>query len=284
MKTKLLLTLMLMLALSLTAEQNPYVFEDGNFYYKITGSKTVAVTCGGDYDDPESYLGTYTGYYLPVIPENVTYRGVTYTVTAIDDNAFAWSRYMEYVEIPNTVECIGFQAFNGCNGLERAIIPSSVTRIVSAAYSFCYDLKEVTIGSSLEKIGQSAFGYCDRLSTVVCEAQIPPILDDDDTSVLYGDCFSSYASATLYVPSESLEAYQESDIWGRFSRILPIGGIGGTGDVDGNGVIAISDATFLVDLLLDGNNSLPAFYDVNGDGNVTIGDVTDLIDLLMNNN
>ena len=281
---RIILTLMVVLgAVMVLSATNYYDFEDYNFYFRVLGGNNVAVTHGGTYEDPETHLGTYSGWYLPVIPSTVTYRGRTYTVTAIDDNAFAWSNYMEYVEIPNTVETIGFQSFNGCNGLERAVIPSSVKRIASAAYSFCYDLTEVTIGSSLEKIGPSAFGWCNRLNKVVCEAIIPPVLDDDDTSVMYGDCFSSYSTATLYVPRESIELYRNSEIWGRFSNILPIDSGAGPGDINGDGNIAINDVTNLIDLLL-GGEELPANADVNGDGVVTIKDVTDLIDILLNGN
>ena len=281
---RIILTLMVVLgAVMVLSATNYYDFEDYNFYFRVLGGNNVAVTHGGTYEDPETHLGTYSGWYLPVIPSTVTYRGRTYTVTAIDDNAFAWSKYMEYVEIPNTVETIGFQSFNGCNGLERAVIPSSVKRIASAAYSFCYDLTEVTIGSSLEKIGPSAFGWCYSLNKVVCEAVIPPVLDDDDTSVMYGDCFSSYSTATLYVPRESIELYRNSEIWGRFSNILPIDSGAGPGDINGDGNIAINDVTNLLDLLL-GGEELPANADVNGDGVVTIKDVTDLIDMLLNGN
>ena len=281
---RIILTLMMVLgAVMVLSATNYYDFEDYNFYFRVLGGNNVALTHGGTYEDPETHLGTYSGWYLPVIPSTVTYRGRTYTVTAIDDNAFAWSNYMEYVEIPNTVETIGFQSFNGCNGLERAVIPSSVKRIASAAYSFCYDLTEVTIGSSLEKIGPSAFGWCNRLNKVVCEAIIPPVLDDDDTSVMYGDCFSSYSTATLYVPRESIELYRNSEIWGRFSNILPIDSGAGPGDINGDGNIAINDVTNLIDLLL-GGEELPANADVNGDGVVTIKDVTDLIDMLLGGN
>ena len=278
---RIILTLMMVLgAVMVLSATNYYDFEDYNFYFRVLGGNNVALTHGGTYEDPETHLGTYSGWYLPVIPSTVTYRGRTYTVTAIDDNAFAWSNYMEYVEIPNTVETIGFQSFNGCNGLERAVIPSSVKRIASAAYSFCYDLTEVTIGSSLEKIGPSAFGWCNRLNKVVCEAIIPPVLDDDDTSVMYGDCFSSYSKATLRVPRESLHKYMAAEIWSKFSKIISIEDELGIGDVDNDGKLSIKDVTSLIDDLLEGNDS-SVYADVDGDGNVSIKDVTALIDQLL---
>ena len=87
---------------------------------------------------------------------------------------------------------------------------------------------------------------------------------------------------TLFVPNESLEDYKAHEEWGKFTHIVPFIGAG-PGDINGDGNIAISDATELVDMLLNGDE-LPAWGDVNGDGNVTVLDVTDMIDLLMNNN
>ena len=53
-----------------------------------------------------------------------------------------------------------------------------------------------------------------------------------------------------------------------------------TGDVDGDGIVNISDVTALIDMLLSGNISSDA-ADVDGDGIVNISDVTALIDMLL---
>ena len=56
-----------------------------------------------------------------------------------------------------------------------------------------------------------------------------------------------------------------------------------TGDVDGDGIVNISDVTALIDMLLSGNISSDA-ADVDGDGIVNISDVTALIDMLLSGN
>lgn len=53
------------------------------------------------------------------------------------------------------------------------------------------------------------------------------------------------------------------------------------GDVDGDGVVSISDVTTLIDMLLNGDTAGHPEADVDGDGKVSISDVTDLIDLLL---
>ena len=55
------------------------------------------------------------------------------------------------------------------------------------------------------------------------------------------------------------------------------------GDINGDGIIAISDVTGLIDMLLCGND-MPPFADVNSDNVVSIKDVTILIDMLLSGN
>lgn len=56
-----------------------------------------------------------------------------------------------------------------------------------------------------------------------------------------------------------------------------------SGDLDGDGVLGISDVTGIIDLILSGNGWEYWEADVNGDGQVNIVDVTTLIDILLNN-
>ena len=69
------------------------------------------------------------------IPEKVTYRTKTYTVTRIAENAFEHAS-VEYLEIPNTVNEIGAYAFSECR-LGSVTIPPSIKVIGECAFKDC---------------------------------------------------------------------------------------------------------------------------------------------------
>ena len=118
---------------------------------------------------------------------------------------------------------------------------------------------------------------CDNVNSITC-LSVTPI----DANLVYGDSDPFVEQVKLFVPQEGLEAYKTHEQWGQFLRIAPFIGAG-PGDINGDGNIAINDATSLIDMLL-GGEVLPAWADVNGDGNVTIADVTVLIDMLLSGN
>ena len=120
---------------------------------------------------------------------------------------------------------------------------------------------------------------CNNLTSIISKPTIAPAIG---YNAFYAWETDVYEQATLFVPAESLEAYRAHEEWGKFTHIVPFVGAG-PGDINGDGNIAISDATNLIDQLLSGDE-LPAYADVNGDGVVTIKDVTDLIDMLLNGN
>ena len=104
--------------------------------------------------------------------------------------------------------------------------------------------------------------------------------------VFYDDYSQNYSQCTLYVPVGSVEAYEDDMRWSYYlGRIVEMidhySDI--PGDVNGDGYIAISDVTNLIDILLNGGD-IPAEADINGDGNVSIKGVTDLIDILLSGN
>ena len=227
----------------------PYTFKVDGTSYHATTMNTASVMANND-------TGTlYSGDV--VIPDSVTYEGYTFAVTGIESNAFDGCFELTSLVIPNSVETIGEQAFQGCTGLTS-----------------------VTIGSGVTAIGAKAFNYCNALETVKCLGTVPPVMASSD-------CFSTaaYNRATLLVPRQFVEAYQDADYWYKFAHIEGWGSAG-RGDVNGDGIMNIADVTFLIDAILRGDHEGVYFEsaDLNSNGRLDIGDVTSLIDDLLNGN
>ena len=90
---------------------------DGINYYLNSSTKTA--TFG---------QGSYSGDII--IPPQVTYNGVTYTVTSIGGQSFSGSgSRITSVTLPNTVTSIGMHAFWGLRDNTSIYIPSSVKAI-----------------------------------------------------------------------------------------------------------------------------------------------------------
>lgn len=81
-------------------------------------SNIVAVTCKGDSYD--TYADEYAG--AVVVPDNITYRDINYTVEQIDNEAFRDCSKMTSITIPPSVWHVGIGAFSGCSGLKEVHI------------------------------------------------------------------------------------------------------------------------------------------------------------------
>lgn len=161
-----------------------------------------------------------------VIPEGVT---------EIGSLAFNECNKITTVKIPGGVRIIQECAFARMDGLTSLVIPESVTIFESGAFidlalttinlpkdltiigGQCFmfsKLVTVTLPETVTKIGDEAFHMCFDLTSVTIQAKTPPTIGTKNT--FYDD-----ASFPIYVPSESLEAYQKA--WSTYaSRIKAI--------------------------------------------------------------
>ena len=133
------------------------------------------------------------------------------SVTTINGGAFSGCTSLASIEIPNSVTTIGMFAFSDCTSLTSVEIPNSVTTIGMFAFSDCTSLTSIEIPNSVTVIEGCAFQNC-NLKEIHINSLTPPAVD--------GNAFSTYSYVTLYVPTESKDAYMAHDIWGKFGNIV----------------------------------------------------------------
>ncbi len=169
--TKKLLTTLL-LALMTANMAAAYDFEVNGIYYLINGSEVTVTSQTPYYIHSDDYTGDV------VIPDTVTYNGITYPVTAIGDHAFYWCSNLTSIHIPKTINRFeGQMCFYGCSNLSVVEIESleswcNIDFEVSPGYNFSYSnplsyahdlylngekLTELVIPDGVTRIGTSAF-------------------------------------------------------------------------------------------------------------------------------
>ncbi|MBQ5387891.1 MAG: leucine-rich repeat domain-containing protein, partial [Paludibacteraceae bacterium] len=139
-------------------------------------------------------------------------------VTSIGDRAFQLCSSLTSINIPNNVTSIGNYAFRSCSSLTSINIPNSITSIGEGTFYNCSSLTSATIGNSVTSIGAEAF-YCVNLEEIYCYPTTPPTITEENT-------FKNY-NATLYVPCDSKEAYEEHPVFSKFEKIKGIDDCGG---------------------------------------------------------
>ena len=189
MKKQVLITILFAMLMSMP--MFAYDFEQNGIYYNIEGDH-VSVTYSGN--------GVYSGSVS--IPNQVTYGGVTYPVTAIGEWAFEGGEGITYLYIPSSITSIGEYAFIDCGSnievhiadlmawckvefgnehssplssakkfyvgseVKQLNIPNGVEAIPNYAFYQCRSITSLYISGSVKFIGSSAFEDCTGLKWV----------------------------------------------------------------------------------------------------------------------
>lgn len=154
LKTRIISAFIVLSASMPTA--HAFDFEIGGVYYNIAGNQKSVTVTYGDLSNP-----TYQGDVF--IPNEVTYRMVTYPVKAIDDLAFFYCQDITSVRIPDAVTQIGSQAFSHCVNLSAIQLPEKLQRLGDYSFENCESITEITIPAATTQIGFAAFTYCRAL-------------------------------------------------------------------------------------------------------------------------
>lgn len=228
---KILLAVIVLIAASIyPAKAAYYDFKVGNLYYKIESinERTCAVCI------PLAF-GEYQGSI--VIPRTVTYNNATFTVVAIDEDAFR-NCPITSVVVPNSVIEIKNCAFCDCKNLKSVKLPDSLKIINAGTFRRCFSLNTINIPKNVVGIYDAAFQDCDEIKeTLVIPAScqfIGPgafyfdegniIIEDGDKPLcLYSHCFdfgkSIYIGRSIIGPgNNALEDHHYSGLY-RFNEI-----------------------------------------------------------------
>ena len=124
-------------------------------------------------------------------------------------NYFAPAGLKSY-NIPDGVTSIGEYTFFDCTKLASVTIPDGVTSIGECAFYGCTKLASVTIPDGVTSIGDCVFYGCTSLTSVYCKPTTPPIGD-------YDMFYKNASGRKIYVPTESVEAYQYAYGWSDYA-------------------------------------------------------------------
>lgn len=185
--------------------------EASGLYYIITSETSVEVT----YD--VNHFNTYIGDII--IPEAVTYEGVSYTVTAIGNEAFQnCEGDLTSVVVPNTVTSIGEKAFVSCPNLRVVSLPDSVDTIGVMTFAGCTRLTTVRMPRGITVLPHEMFDGCSSLISF----EIPPTVTRIGLGVFRGtgltaieipesvtaigaNAFNACKFDSLYIPNTVME-------------------------------------------------------------------------------
>lgn len=107
------------------------VFYQSGLYYKVTSTA----------DQTASVYRSEGANETLVIPQTISRDGVTYTVTAFEDNAFQYDTRVKEITIPETISVVSNAGFSNCRNLEKAMLYSKDITYMDFPYYteiFCY--------------------------------------------------------------------------------------------------------------------------------------------------
>ena len=151
MKRKIFAILAFLLCVtSVHAAVGQAVIDGVNYVLSSDGEVNTATVVAGD--------KKYAGHVA--IPSVITYAGIQYKVTAVDNEAFNGCTGLQSITFGDNVTSIGDRAFSDCTQLTEVVLPQGLTSIGDFAFCFCSGLKTIDIPNSVTNLGVSCFSLC----------------------------------------------------------------------------------------------------------------------------
>lgn len=143
-------------------------------------------------------------------PISTLYIGRKLDYTPYNDSPFSSIKTLKEVEIADYEVKVGDYQFYNCSNLQKLKIGNGVKTIGDWAFSGCYSLEYYSAGAAVESIGEEAFSDCTGVTDFYSYSVVPPVCGNQAL-----DDINKW-SCTLYVPANSLTAYQQQPQWKDF--------------------------------------------------------------------
>ena len=174
----------------------------GELRYELSGSEATVVGLSAGNNKLKKLI----------IPEVVTYKSKSYTVTKIGEGAFWRNNTLCEVIMPNTVKVIQKEAFYSCRKMSRIHLSNSLEVIGISAFEECLKLDSVVLPKTLKELYESCFGICSRLKDIYCLA---PVSAEFFVSAIPFTTFG-----TLHVLRGCKQAYIDNGFWDYYFKIV----------------------------------------------------------------
>lgn len=238
-------------------------------------------------------------------------------VTVIGGKCFENYDHLEYIYIPDSVISINAYAFSGCTSLKSVDFSKNLQNIYTGAFRYCNSLvsvdltntkikainntvfysceklEEVILPDTVQSIGSNAFAKCPALNKVLVPTSVTSISDyafNNSTNTViycYTDSYAHQFAAAKDIPFVLLDAVIPTEPPTEAPTAEPTQPASEAptqavtailGDVDGNGVVSITDATIiqreLVGFEQGYSKEMLMHGDIDNDGKLTAKDVT----------
>lgn len=101
----------------------------------------------------------------PMGREETSYS-VPQSVYNINSYAFAYSKSLDNIVMPNDLTSIGYEAFSHCSNIKNIDIPRSVSSISSYAFEYCTKLESIEFPEKVKTISNYVLSGCSNLKKI----------------------------------------------------------------------------------------------------------------------
>lgn len=177
--------------------------ELGDFAFSSSGLVNVTL--------PNSIKTLPTGLFYDC--PNLSYVSLPESVNSIPSTFFARCTNLRTFTMPDNIIFTDQSIFSGCSNLQNITLSNNLATIGDFMFQGCNSLREVVFPQSVYNIGSLIFLDCHNITTITCQAIVPPYLRDILIDASY--------PCTIYVPKGCVDAYKQAEGW-RYLNIAEI--------------------------------------------------------------